>query len=103
MKGNCGIVNGVVMPDCSKKIKPYPARTTQLSPIRYAKPSRGPKSQHSTLRAVCGKSKIWVERLNMAPLLWISVEGKLSVYRVPTSRVSRGETFQSSPTKNSAI
>src|SRR6476660_2657768 len=43
MNGNCGIVNGVVIPDCSKKIIPYPARTTQRSPIRYASPTRGPK------------------------------------------------------------
>src|SRR5262249_19525557 len=55
--GNCGIVKGVVMPDCSKKIMPYPERTTQESLTRYASPTRGPKSQHSSSRAVCGKSK----------------------------------------------
>ena len=35
-KGNCGSVNGEVIPVCSNQTIPYPERTTSESPIRQA-------------------------------------------------------------------
>ena len=53
-KGNCGRVNGVVIPVCSNQTIPYPERMTQVSPARYASPTRGPNIplDETTLRGL---------------------------------------------------
>ena len=73
MKGNCGFVNGVVMPACSIHTKPYPLRITVLLNTRYAKPTRGPKFNLCSSRDERGKPsrpRYWsfcVSRFNTAP------------------------------------
>ena len=76
--GNCGSVNGDVMPVCSNQISPYPARIAVLLPARRPAPA-GARNQDSSSRAVCGKSRTCLRRLKMAPRSCFSVDGKFSV------------------------